>query len=370
LLQDGHAFDKLSPSPIGLMTIAPGRAASHASAAWFSGAAAVSGVGSLPFVSTPAAIEFVARWCPEVPFWPQLRRMSPREAMLPQTFGTHMRHLSPLRDEHGFGIGASRAGRFFEALERADAVYDPSHAAGFYAFIEACQRGVFAGARAVKGQVMGPVTTACSLCVDGTFFIDHPGYRPAIADYIVRLARWQVEMLLKCAGSVILVLDEAYLGMAIRQNPARRDGIVDVLKSVILRVRRPGVLVGIHCCDEIPLSILNEVEADLYSFDAYHGGAVFAADGEARRFLEGGGHVSWGWIPTLDDLSSIRPEAVLERWLDASAILAGGDEGGMERIRARSLITASCGLAGSSPSTCERSFEIARQVSADFARAV
>ena len=350
------------------MTIVPGNAIPRAPASWFSGMGALSGVGSLPFLATAPALEFIARWCPEVPFWPQLRRMSAREAMLPQTFGCHMRHLSALRDEHGFGISAGRAPRFFEALERSDAAFDPANAAGFYAFVEACGRGAFAGARAVKGQMMGPVTTACSISSDGALFIDHPGFRSAIADHVVRLARWQVDTLLKCAGSVVLVLDEAYLGVALRQNPARRDVIVDLLKSVILRVRRPGVCVGIHCCDEIPLPVLNEIEADVFSFDAHHGGAAFAADLEGKRFVDGGGHVAWGWIPTLDDLSGIHPNSVLERWLDATAALGAADDGGLARVRARSLITASCGLAGSSLSTCERSFEIAHEVSAAFAR--
>jgi hypothetical protein len=225
--------------------------------------------------------------------------------------------------------------------------------------------GAFPAARAVKGQVMGPVTLACSITADSTMFIDHMGCRTAIADYIVRLARWQVDTLLKCSSSVVLVLDEAYLGVALRQVPARRAAIVEILRSVILRVRRPGVMVGIHCCDEIPLSLLNETGADLFSFDAHNGGAAFAGDADGRRFLDGGGHIAWGWIPTLDDLSGVRADEIVTRWRDAAAHLCGED--GPERLLARSLVTASCGLAGSSPATCERSFEIARAVSQGFA---
>lgn len=347
------------------MTIAPGNTSSPLAPAWFLGAGAVCGVGSLPFLAVTPALEFIARWCPEVPFWPQLRRMSAREAMLPQTFGPHMRHLSALRDEHGFGISASRTRSFFDALERSDVNFEPSHAAGFYGFVEACRMGAFPAARAVKGQVMGPVTVACSISADTTLFIDHIGCRNAIADYIVRLARWQVDALLKCSSSVVLVLDEAYLGVALRQVPARRAAVVDILKSVILRVRRPGVMVGIHCCDQIPVSLLNEVGADLFSFDAHHGASAFAGDAEGRRFLESGGHVAWGWVPTLDNLSGVCPVEIVARWRDAANRL-GGEEG-TERVLARSLVTATCGLAGSSLATCERSFEIARAVSQGFA---
>jgi hypothetical protein len=350
------------------MTTAPGNTSSPIPAAWFVGAGAVCGIGSLPFLAVAPALEFIARRSPGVPFWPQLRRMSPREAMLPQTFGANMRYLSALRDEHGFGISASRAGKFFEALERSDAILDPACATGFYAFVEACRAGAFPSARAVKGQQMGPVTVACSISADSTLFIDNPGFRAGIADYVVRLARWQVDALLKCSSSVILVLDEAYLGVALRDAPARRAAVVEMLKSVILRVRRPGVLVGIHCCDQIPLSLLGEIDADLFSFDADHGGEAFGADPDARRFIESGGHVAWGWIPTLDDLSAVDPGTVVARWRHAAELL-GGNEEGVERVRTRSLVTAACGLAGSSVATCERSFELAAQISAGFAAA-
>ena len=346
----------------------PGNTTSNPSAPWFAGNGAVCGVGSLPFGAVAPALEFIARWCPDVPFWPQLRRMSPREAMIPQTFGSYARHLAPLRGEHGYGVSTDRVGRFFDALERGDAAFDPGNAAGFFAFVDACERGVYSGARAVKGQMMGPITIACALTLEGALLVDHPGYRIALADYITRLARWQVEALLRCSSSVILVLDEAYLGVVLRNNPLRREAVVDVLKSVILRVRRPGVLVGIHCCDEVPFSVLNDIEADLFSFDAHHGGGAFAADPDGRRFIEGGGHVAWGWVPTLDDLSRIRPDGIVEQWMDAASVLWPSDEHAIARMRSRSLVTASCGLAGSSLATCERSFKIATDISSGFAR--
>ena len=350
------------------MSIVPGSA--HTTTLLFSGAGAVSGVGSLPFLATGAALEFIARWCPLVPFWPQLRRMSPREAMIPQVFGAHARHLSPIRGEHGYGIASDRTRRFIDAIERGDAALDPANAAGFFAFIDACRRGMFPEARALKGQMLGPVTTACAISVEGTLLIDDPGLRPIITEYITRLARWQVEKLLSCAGSAILVLDEAYLGRALRDNPLRQNAVVEMLRSVILRVRRPGVVVGIHCCDEIPLAVLNEIETDLYSFDAHHGGRAFAADPDGQRFVERGGQVAWGWVPTLDDLARIEPCEIVDRWMESAAALCPGDDCALQRVVERSLVTASCGLAGSSVATCERSFRIATDVSAGFARRV
>jgi len=168
--------------------------------------------------------------------------------------------------------------------------------------------------------------------------------------------------------SVVLVLDEAYLGVALRTRPALRADLVDLLRAVVLRVRRPGVLVGLHCCDQLPFAVLNEIAPDLFSFDAHHGGAVFASDAEARRFVLLGGHVAWGWVPTLDDLTSVDAAAVAERWYGVAQRLAqAGDGLDVARVRCRSLVTASCGLAGSSEATCERSFALANEITRHFA---
>jgi hypothetical protein len=337
--------------------------------AWFCGEGAVTGVGSLPFVAPGEAIDFIAQHCPAVPFWPQLRRLSAREAMIPQTLGPLFRHVAAVRGEYAYAVPAARVDRFLSSLERADARFDPAHAAGFYAFLEACGQGRFPAARALKGQAMGPVTVACSLVVDGESFLDRDPLRAAVADYVVRLARWQSDVLLGLSPSVVLVLDEAYLGVALRRRPERRAAVVELLRSVVLRVRRPGVVVGLHCCDEIPLSLLNEVAPDLFSFDAYHGGEAFGADPDAGRFVAGGGQVAWGWVPTLDDLGGVDAEAVARRWWDASERLAEGATGvSAPRVLSRSLVTASCGLAGSSIPTCARSFALARAVSEAFAR--
>jgi len=291
----------------------PSPASERRSAAWFCGDGAVTGVGSLPFVDPARAIEFVARYAPEVPFWPQLRRLSSRESAIPQLLGPAFKQVVTVRGEYAFHVPPDRLDRFASSLAREDAKLEPGNAAGFYAFADAFSRGAFPHARAAKGQCMGPVTTACALESEGTSLVERADLRDIIAGHVVRMANWQAEALLRMCPSVVLVLDEAYLGVALRTRPALRADLVDLLRAVVLRVRRPGVLVGLHCCDQLPFAVLNEIAPDLFSFDAHHGGAVFASDAEARRFVLLGGHVAWGWVPTLDDLTSVDAAAVAER---------------------------------------------------------
>lgn len=347
----------------------PSPASERRATAWFCGDGAVTGVGSLPFVDAARAIEFVARHAPELPFWPQLRRLSPREAMLPQLLGPAFKHVVAVRDEYAYHVPPDRMDRFAAALAREDAKLEAGNAAGFYAFVDALGRGAFADARAVKGQTMGPVTTACALESDGRSLVENVELRGVVADHVVRMAEWQAETLLRAVPSVVLMLDEAYLGVALRTRPALRAVLVDLLRSVVLRIRRPGLLVGLHCCDALPMSVINEIDADVFSFDADQGGDAFAEDAEAQRFIASGGHVAWGWVPTRDDLGGVDAAQVADRWLGAATRLSRGSGGvDIERIRCRSLITASCGLAGSSEATCERSFALAREISRRFAQ--
>lgn len=350
------------------MKIEPTESSRGEADVWFRAAGAVTGVGSLPHDTPADAVSFVARHAPEVPFWPQLRRLSPRESMVPQTFGPALRYLTPVRGEHAYSVTANALDRFAEALEREAGRLEPANASGFAAFLEAVDTGAFPRARALKGQCMGPVTLACSLLAEGRPFITDPGLRTLLADYIVRLGRWQIDELQTRSRHVVLVLDEAYMGAALRGDPAGRETVTDLLRSVVLRLRRPGALIGLHCCDEVPAEILTAIEPDVYSFDAFRCGESLAANPHTHRFLANGGRLAWGWIPTLDDLSGVDAGAVAARWWEGCRPLV--ERGGgvsARRVLDHSLVTAACGLAGSSPATCERSFDLAREVASRFA---
>jgi hypothetical protein len=349
------------------MKTVPTRAAGPPAGAWFHAAGAVTGVGSVPHTDPARAIEFVARAAPEVPFWPQLRRRSPREAMFPQTFGDAIRHLIAVRGEYEFALPTDHVGRFAAALERDGGRLLPANAAGFDPFVGALRAGAFPRARAAKGHAMGPVTLACSMSVGGTPAIEDAEMRALLQDHVVRVACRQAGLLQPHVPTVIVVLDEAYLGMALRSKPERTPLMLDLLRETILRIRRPGVLVGLHCCDQIPFAVLETLAPDVYSFDAWSGGDVMSGDEAAHRFVMTGGRVAWGWIPTLDDLSSFDAGAVVARWENAASRLAARGGVDAERLLATSLVTASCGLAGSSEATCARSFELAAEVSRAFA---
>jgi hypothetical protein len=50
-------------------------------------AGAVTGIGSLPYLAADEAVRKVATFCPDLPFWPQLPRVSEHEGVIGQGLG-------------------------------------------------------------------------------------------------------------------------------------------------------------------------------------------------------------------------------------------------------------------------------------------
>ena len=74
-------------------------------------AGAVTGIGSLPFTCSKSAIEAVAEFSPEVPYWPQLPRLSERESIIGQGLGIVADLVEPRSEGYGYEV-RERPNRF------------------------------------------------------------------------------------------------------------------------------------------------------------------------------------------------------------------------------------------------------------------
>ncbi len=70
----------------------------------FALAGAVTGIGSLPLTSITSAIRSVAEFSPEVPFWPQLPRLSERESAIGQGLGILADLIEPRNEGYGYQV--------------------------------------------------------------------------------------------------------------------------------------------------------------------------------------------------------------------------------------------------------------------------
>lgn len=321
--------------------------------------AGVTGIGSLPHTNAKEAVRFVAEFCPEVPFWPQLPRRNAGEYMLLQM-------MTPLLDllevKSPARIRVLSYARFQERLRTAEAAFDVSTAAGFFAFEEGCAAGLFDHARIVKGQISGPLTLGRCLLIGAERpqpLSTNPELMEDLTAYLVQLAVWQVERLARLGRPVMLFVDEPALSPTL-STPQQ----IVYLRRVLDAVRQAGALAGVHCCAGGAAAALFEAAPDVISFDAYGELEAYMAAAAMRRFLARGGGLALGLIPTLIDALEISVDALCRRW--RAALVGSGARSGYEpgAISQQTLITASCGLGLLSEQAARASFEQAQRLAA------
>jgi len=246
-------------------------------------------------------------------------------------------------------------------LARADATLNTATAAGFHTFERACHDGLFPQARLLKGQLSGPLTLARCLYTAagdaGQPFIHSAALMDELTAYLCRLAVWQVERLARFGKPVLLMVDEPTL--AVEANASTTPVY---LQRILGAIRQAGAASGIHCCALGATKTVFAAAPDLISFDAYHELELVFTAPALPAFLNRGGTLALGLVPTLLDLSTFSPEAMLARWL-AAAIGLGVDP---HQLLRRSLITATCGLGLLTPEVAQANFVQAHRLSQLF----
>lgn len=336
-------------------------------------------IGSLPLTDYLEAARLVWEHTPEIPLWVQLPKV-PAEGITRQ-FAAGMPGLAQADgrariDTTGPGFEEAMV-RFYEEalavegtaddLDRSRFAMAPEAAPGFFELLRQ------AGGRtppplAVKGQIIGPVTFGTSLCdSDGKAIF----YDPQLRDVMVRLlslrARWQVRRLGALGRPVLLFIDDPaitgfgssiYIGLG-------RDEITQSLGAMIEAIHQEGGLAGVHICANADWTLILDSKADILSFDAYafFDQFVIYRDG-IRRFVQRGGVIAWGLVPTLspEDLAHASAVALHAQWAEKSAQVA---DLGIDRdeVKARALITPACGMGALSEALALKALTLTRELS-------
>ena len=80
-----------------------------------------------------------------------------------------------------------------------------------------------------------------------------------------------------------------------------REDIIRDINEVVAAIHDRGGLAGVHCEENTDWSLLMETDLDILDFDAYdHMQAITLYPTELHAFLERGGSLGWGIVPTLD----------------------------------------------------------------------
>ncbi|WP_370328455.1 hypothetical protein [Euzebya sp.] len=292
----------------------------------------------------------MAAHCPEVPFWPQLPVRSPAEGMIRQTLGV-VDDLLVAREGGRLRIAPGARDELLDQLHDAEPAILPAEAAGFAPFVRALRRGDLPRARAVKGQLTGPSTIAWAIEVeDGPALADAALVR-AITHRVTRRATWQAEVLGSHGPPVLIVVDEPVLGLVRVEDP-----VDPPLEVVLAAIARTGATAGVHSCatggGDLPLG----PSATLFSLDLHSRGHRLPRE-VARRWRDGA-VLAAGLVPTAAHPAHLPAgEALASGWLAVAA--AAGD---VRELASRTVVTATCGLAGVSVEAAAASFALARDV--------
>ena len=309
-------------------------------------------IGSYPHNNVDDACDLILKTLPEIPCWPQLPERDMNEEMLVQyTEGLPFLKIDPVKKSVYVDMpedNTDKLEEFYNNYMSEDPglfALSDSHALGFSNMIRLLKEKKPEGLRAIKGQIVGPITLAGSLKDPEQIAMLH---NPVLFDVIVKLlamkACWQLDQYAAFGLPRIIFLDEPYLssyGSAFAS--LKKEQIVESLNEIFLAIHNRESLSGIHCCGNTDWTMLMETQVDIINFDAFgYMDTMLIYKKEVRTFLERGGIMAWGIVPTTDSIKDVTIDDLMDKMISAVDRLV---ESGIDQnlINENSLITPSCG---------------------------
>jgi hypothetical protein len=296
--------------------------------------AAATAIGSLPHDDPQAAVALVLQALPDLPAAPQLPHRHPAEGMVAQAVdGVSGVSITP---DGGIEVDATA----LDPEAPVDATFESESWAGLRAFL-----GAMAARRGpIKLQLTGPLTLGVALA--------HAGVEPQLAfDVAGAAVQSRARALVSYAaetapnaGLVVLIDEPGLTAWTSYDIPLKGDYLVDVLSGCLASLGS-SVLTGVHCCGDADWKLVDAAGPDMISLPVTPG--VVESAPTISAFLERGGLVAWGVVPTdrpIGGTSDPLWRRLSDLWAELTA--AGCDP---VRLRQQALLTPACGLANHDP---------------------
>jgi hypothetical protein len=305
------------------------------------------GIGGLPHRDAAEAAAFVLANM-ELPAVPSLPRRSPAEGAIAQA----------MVGMQGITIGQYGSISVDAAMvdPLAPVITDLQHDAfvGFRTFLDAAHGHT----GWVKWQFVGPVTFGLALMRAGVPVSE-------AFEAAVRCVRDRIEHLMGAVERALpgcrqlVFIEEADLGELMNPGfPIAPDTAIDLVSGALAAIETSAVA-GLHVCG------LADIPTQLASGPAVLSlpvrPEIVDSAGYLVRFLERGGYIAWGVVPTSGPIttSAERPWRQLSQ-LWCELVQRGADPA---MLRQQAIITPECGLSTHTPAVAERVHRIAAEVS-------
>ncbi|MBI2709293.1 MAG: hypothetical protein HYX34_06320 [Actinobacteria bacterium] len=309
------------------------------------------GIGSLPHRDRDAAVAFALSATPDLPAVPTLPVADPREGMLAQAaWGIE-------------GVSVAADGRLEvnpAALDPEAPLGDPALEGPPFATLRSFLAAVAGRTGPIKVQIAGPVTLGLALRAQGA--PDGVAFRTAAG--AVRARAGQMVAAVRAAApdaALVAVLDEPGLVAATPGRsglgPLGAEDVIDLMSSG-LAAFEPYAMTGVHCCGPTDWRLVIQAGPKLLSLPVDV--PVDAAEGALTAFVERGGWIAWGAVPTDRPLG----ESASRLWRVLSSRWCGLVQSGCDPwlLRRQAVVTPACGLASHSEAQAERVLGLAREV--------
>jgi len=275
-------------------------------------------------IGPSTACEVILRNIPEIPIWPQLPNADFREKMeIQYSEGLPRVVLDEEKERMYFdtsGDISQEFEKFYENYLAENLDYfqiSPQFSRGLYEMEKIFKSGRRPAPRFFKGQVTGPITFGLGRVDENKRSIY---YNEMFRDVIVKgtemKARWLINKFKFLECSQICFVDEPILSAfgSSTYVSVHRSDVVQYLNDVIQAIHKEGALAGVHCCGNTEWTILVDAGVDIISFDAYEYGEMIGYyPREIKAFLEKGGSLAWGIVPTSEKVDQETPQSLVKK---------------------------------------------------------
>jgi len=301
----------------------------------------------------------------DIPFWPQLPRYSYYEDMYVQASEHFPGIILDMEKETvNFSID-----KFIEELEETMSHFDEpeyfdiseTFSAVYSRFLEMDLKD----RPAIRGQLEGPISFGFKVKdQDDRPILFDDTVRPFMMEFMAKRVNSQLNVLKKINPNAFMYVDEPGLQFLFNalagysDRAARED--MEMFFSLIERPR------GVHLCGNPDWDFLLGLDMDILSMDVYTNGEIFSSYASSiKRFLDRGGILSWGIVPTNFEPFEKENMESLETMLEN--VWESLYEKGIDRdfLISRSLLSpATCCLVNpDGEKTVEKAFKVIKELS-------
>ena len=218
---------------------------------------------------------------------------------------------------------------------------------------------------AIRGQLEGPISFGFNvLDQDDRPILFDDTVRPFMLEFMAKRVNVQLEQLTKRNPNAFMFIDEPGLQFLFSAMTGYSDmaakGDMELFFSMIQRPR------GVHLCGNPDWDFLLGLDLDILSLDVYSNGEVFASYAESiKKFLERGGFLVWGIVPTNFEPFEAENSDSLEKRLEEVWYILGKGGIDLEFLLSRSLLSpATCCLVNpDGEKTVEEAFKVINRLS-------